>query len=315
MRDLRLRHWSLVGSPRQPHERRVMAIPRGDAADPRDGSADAHSDDDEDASDTSEPSRFVTTALVSSSVVTHAVRGRFRAPDEVAVVLGKRDQLLMLAPDEERGGALRLERQQSARGTLVALKVARGGYGESDADAHERDDTRARDWFRADVDSLVALSDSGELSLLRYDKETRRFARFRSARLGPPGLRRLAPGVAALTKPLAEFDQIAVDPASGAIAVSCADLACVFSSLLRSGSNRPCDRGAPLRREGVVILGTAFAEALGKPSDRNDRRKGGRFVALAVLARDREDEARIVEARLAAEIDAGEGGDLSLIHI
>ena len=155
------------------------------------------SDDDEDASDTSEPSRFVTTALVSSSVVTHAVRGRFRAPDEVAVVLGKRDQLLMLAPDEERGGALRLERQQSARGTLVALKVARGGYGESDADAHERDDTRARDWFRADVDSLVALSDSGELSLLRYDKETRRFARFRSARLGPPGLRRLAPGVAA----------------------------------------------------------------------------------------------------------------------
>ena len=62
-----------------------MAIPRGDAADPRDGSADAQSD--EDASETPEPSRFVTTALVSSSVVTHAVRGRFRAPGELAVVL------------------------------------------------------------------------------------------------------------------------------------------------------------------------------------------------------------------------------------
>ena len=86
-----------------------MAIPRGDAADPRDGSADAQSD--EDASETPEPSRFVTTALVSSSVVTHAVRGRFRAPGELAVVLGKRDQLLLFAPDEEGGKAMRLERQ------------------------------------------------------------------------------------------------------------------------------------------------------------------------------------------------------------
>jgi hypothetical protein len=194
-----------------------MAIPRGDAQDPRDGSADAQSDDD--ASDTPEPSRFVTTALVSSSAVTHAVRGRFRAPDEVVVVLGKRDQLLLLAPDEENGGALRLERQQSARGTLVALKVARGGYRRSSPrDVREDDD---RDSPPSDgVDLLVALSDSGELSLLRYDTETRRFARFRSARLGPPGMRRVFPGVAAPLAPLAEFDQLAVDPASGAIAAS-----------------------------------------------------------------------------------------------
>ena len=111
MRDPRPRHSSRVGSPRGSRARRAMAIPRGDAADPRDGSADAQSD--EDASETPEPSRFVTTALVSSSVVTHAVRGRFRAPGELAVVLGKRDQLLLFAPDEEGGKAMRLERQQS----------------------------------------------------------------------------------------------------------------------------------------------------------------------------------------------------------
>ena len=293
-----------------------MAIPRGDAADPRGGSADAHSDDDDDASDTSEPSRFVTTALVSSSVVTHAVRGRFRAPDEMAVVLGKRDQLLLLAPDEERGGALGLERQQSARGTLVALKVARGGYGESDADVRERDDTaRVSDSFRENVDALVAISDSGELSLLRYDKETGRFARFRSARLGPPGMRRVAPGVASRAAPLAEFDHIAVDPASGAIAVSCEDRACVFQGLLRNGPKEPCDRGAPLRREGGVILGTAFAEVLGTPSERDasstraDRGKIRRFVALGVLTRDREDVMCIARARLGAESDAGDRED------
>ena len=288
-----------------------MAIPRGDAADPRDGSADAQSD--EDASETPEPSRFVTTALVSSSVVTHAVRGRFRAPGELAVVLGKRDQLLLFAPDEEGGKAMRLERQQSARGTLVALKVARGGgrgYGDSAADAREGEDTRARD-SRADVDSLVALSDSGELSVLRYDAETRRFARVRSARLGPPGLRRVAPGVASRTAPLAEFDRIAVDPASGAIAASCENRACVFFGLLRNEPNEPRDRGAPLRREGGVILGTAFAEALGSAPGANDasatrarRPPARRFVALAVLARDREDEARIVEARRGAARDA-----------
>ena len=287
-----------------------MAIPRGDAADPRDGSADAQSD--EDASETPEPSRFVTTALVSSSVVTHAVRGRFRAPGELAVVLGKRDQLLLFAPDEEGGGkAMRLERQQSARGTLVALKVARGGgRGYGAADAREGEDTRARD-SRADVDTLVALSDSGELSVLRYDAETRRFARVRSARLGPPGMRRVAPGVASRTAPLAEFDRIAVDPASGAIAVSCANRACVFFGLLRNEPNEPRDRGAPLRREGGVILGTAFAEALGRVPGANDasatrarRPPARRFVALAVLARDREDEARIVEARRGVARDA-----------
>jgi len=289
-----------------------MAIPRGDAADPRDGSADAQSD--EDASETPEPSRFVTTALVSSSVVTHAVRGRFRAPGELAVVLGKRDQLLLFAPDEEGGKAMRLERQQSARGTLVALKVARGGgrgYGDSAADAREGEDTRARD-SRVDVDTLVALSDSGELSVLRYDAETRRFARVRSARLGPPGLRRVAPGVASRTAPLAEFDRIAVDPASGAIAASCENRACVFFGLLRNEPNEPNEpRGAPLRREGGVILGTAFAEALGSAPVANDASAtrarpppARRFVALAVLARDREDEARIVEARRGAARDA-----------
>ena len=230
MRDFRRRHSSRVGGPRDSLEPCAMAIPRGDAEDPRDGSADAQSDDD--ASDTPEPSRFVTTALVSSSAVTHAVRGRFRAPDEVVVVLGKRDQLLLLAPDEENGGALRLERQQSARGTLVALKVARGGHRRSSPrDVREDDD---RDSQPSDgVDVLVALSDSGELSLLRYDTETRRFARFRSARLGPPGMRRVCPGVAAPLAPLAEFDQLAVDPASGAIAASCADRACVFFGLDR----------------------------------------------------------------------------------
>ena len=287
-----------------------MAIPRGDAADPRDGSADAQSD--EDASETPEPSRFVTTALVSSSVVTHAVRGRFRAPGELALVLGKRDQLLLFAPDEEGGGeAMRLERQQSARGTLVALKVARGGgRGYGAADAREGEDTRARD-SRADVDTLVALSDSGELSVLRYDAETRRFARVRSARLGPPGMRRVAPGVASRTAPLAEFDRIAVDPASGAIAVSCENRACVFFGLLRNEPNEPRDRGAPLRREGGVILGTAFAEALGRVPGANDasatrarRPPARRFVALAVLARDREDEARIIEARRGVARDA-----------
>ena len=121
---------------------------------------------------------------------------------EVVVVLGKRDQLLLLAPDEENEGALRLERQQSARGTLVALKVARGGHRRSSPrDVREDDD---RDSPPSDgVDLLVALSDSGELSLLRYDTETRRFARFRSARLGPPGMRRVAPGVASRAAPLA----------------------------------------------------------------------------------------------------------------
>ena len=244
--------------------------------------------------------------------MTHAVRGRFRAPGELAVVLGKRDQLLLFAPDEKGGGeAMRLERQQSARGTLVALKVARGGGGGyGTADAREGEDTRARD-SRADVDTLVALSDSGELSVLRYDAETRRFARVRSARLGPPGMRRVAPGVASRTAPLAEFDRIAVDPASGAIAVSCANRACVFFGLLRNEPNEPRDRGAPLRREGGVILGTAFAEALGSVPGANDasatrarRPPAGRFVALAVLARDREDEARIVEARRGVARDA-----------
>ena len=318
MRDFRRHHSSRVGGPRGSLEPRAMAIPRGDAEDPRDGSADAQSDDD--ASDTPEPSRFVTTALVSSSAVTHAVRGRFRAPDEVVVVLGKRDQLLLLAPDEENGGALRLERQQSARGTLVALKVARGGHRRSSPrDVREDDD---RDSPPSDgVDLLVALSDSGELSLLRYDTETRRFARFRSARLGPPGMRRVFPGVAAPLAPLAEFDQLAVDPASGAIAASCADRACVFFGLDRKKSGtRDNDPGAPLRKEGRVVLGTAFAET---PCDsfredasgaRGDRRPGPRFVALAVLARDREDEARILEARrrAAAARDAeevGNGGD------
>ena len=69
---------------------------------------------------------FVVDQVVSSASVTHAVWGRFRAPDVDDVVLGKSDQLQLLvrAPNPGDGTErMRLAHQQPLHGTLVDLSL------------------------------------------------------------------------------------------------------------------------------------------------------------------------------------------------
>ena len=120
---------------------------------------------------------FVVDQVVSSASVTHAVWGRFRRPYVNDLVLGKTDQLqlLVLAPAGDGTERMRLAHQQPLHGTLVDLRVipcatANGGGS-------------------AGADLLGILSDSGKLSIVGFDRRTRRFAPIRQLHLAPPGSR------------------------------------------------------------------------------------------------------------------------------
>ena len=140
-------------------------------------------------------SRFVVSPLASSSVVTHVVDGRFRRPEFLDVVVAKRDQLQLYANKFERAdrgdddatsgiGGWRKVHQQPLYGTLVDLRTLRGSGAGGVAGVRERVGANAR----ASCDLLCALSDSGKLSIVRYDARLARFAPARQIHLTSPGL-------------------------------------------------------------------------------------------------------------------------------
>lgn len=227
---------------------------------------------------------FVVDQVVSSASVTHAVWGRFRRPDVNDVVLGKTDQLqlLVLAPAGDGTERMRLAHQQPLHGTLVDLRVipcatANGGGS-------------------AGADLLGILSDSGKLSIVGFDRRTRRFAPIRQLHLAPPGLP-IAPHVddalATATDPF--FSSLAVDPGARCVAVRCDTHVSVFftsyagdvddgsasaSSIAVDSENasrsnnrgiatnpvKPIEfdaSGTPLRPKGCIVLDAAFARTTG----------------------------------------------------
>lgn len=188
-----------------------MAIPHNDAVESRDGNNAQASD----KPFPSEPSsRFAISQLLSSAAVTHAVRGRFRNPDVEDVVLGKRDALVLLVPgDHGKDGTLRLEKTQSTRGTLIELKVI-------------SPKTTTTGESHRGVDHLLALSDSGVLSLIKYDVDVYRFVCVNSVPLGKPGLRRATAD--ASPSPVSQFHSIAIDQNSRKILTFCESRACLF---------------------------------------------------------------------------------------
>ena len=114
-------------------------------------------------------SRFVVRPLLSSAAVTHAVRARMRRPDAVDVVLVAHQLVLVVADDD--GTRSRVRRAQHLHGTLTDLRAL-----PSDGA----------------VDLLAALSDSGNLSVFRFDDALSRFLSVRQLRLGPPGVARIS---------------------------------------------------------------------------------------------------------------------------
>jgi len=218
---------------------------------------------------------FVVDQVVSSASVTHAVWGRFRAPDVDDVVLGKSDQLQLLvrAPNPGDGTErMRLAHQQPLHGTLVDLKVIPCAA--------------ANEGGTAGADLLGILSDSGKLSIVKFDEATKRFAPVRQLHLAPPGLPSLdrrtldeALRTSAHSEPF--FVSLAVDPRARCVAVRCDTHVSVFftshaGDMNRSGSTSSLatggwtnhsapgtiefdSAGTPLRPNKRIVLDAAFA--------------------------------------------------------
>ena len=147
--------------------------------------------------------------------MTHAVWGRFRRPDVNDVVLGKTDQLqlLVLAPAGDGTELMRLAHQQPLHGTPWT-------FGSSRAPPRTAGVPRARDL-------LGILSDSGKLSIVGFDRRTRRPAPIRQLHPAPPGLP-IAPHVDdARHRDGSVLSSLAVDPAR-CVAVRCDTHVSVF---------------------------------------------------------------------------------------
>ena len=131
------------------------------------------------------PSRFIVKPLLSSSAVTHVVRGHFRHLGVVDIILGKRDQLQLLAPAGENSssngrasgawcGGMCLIHQQPTHGTLTELRTI-------PCSAANKGGVHG-------ADLIGALSDSGKLSIIMFDLTLLRFMPVRQLHLGSPDL-------------------------------------------------------------------------------------------------------------------------------
>ena len=254
-----------------------MAIPRGDAVEKCDTPFPS-------------PSRFVASTLLSSAAVTHAVRGRFRRPEVVDVVLGKRDALVLLVPSgDEKNGRLRLERTQSSRGTVIDLKVVTG----KTTTTPEKPPLNTE---HDTIDYLLALSCSGTLSLMTYDVNVRRFVCLKSVPLGHPGLKRIARDAATPT-PVSLFHTIAVAPNSQWVVTFCESRVCLFPGAEMTAvdqlnsETRECPEPAnPGKKEkkprGIEPLPLPVGREVTGASFADGTFSGTRKTALALLVRE-----------------------------
>ena len=178
-------------------------------------------------SSTDARSRFIVRPLLSSAAVTHAVRARMRRPDAVDVVLGKRDQLVLVVATDD-GRRSRVRHAQHLHGTLT--------------------DLRALPSDGAAVDLLAALSDSGNLSIVRFDDALSRFLPVRQLRLGPPGLAR-------------DLGRLVVDPRERRLALTRPGAAhvTVFHPVPGGAPGDFESAGTPVEYSGHVAMDSTFA--------------------------------------------------------
>ena len=178
-------------------------------------------------SSTDARSRFIVRPLLSSAAVTHAVRARMRRPDAVDVVLGKRDQLVLVVATDD-GTRSRVRHAQHLHGTLT--------------------DLRALPSDGAAVDLLAALSDSGNLSIVRFDDALSRFLPVRQLRLGPPGLAR-------------DLGRLVVDPRERRLALTRPGAAhvTVFHPVPGGAPGDFESAGTPVEFSGHVAMDATFA--------------------------------------------------------
>ena len=149
-----------------------------------------------------------------------------RRPDAVDVVLGKRDQLVLVVADDD-GTRSRVRHAQHLHGTLTDLRAL-----PSDGA----------------VDLLAALSDSGNLSIFRFDDALSRFLSVRQLRLGPPGVAR-------------NLGRLVVDPRERRLALTRPDAArvTVFHPVPEGAPGDFESAGTPVEYSKHVAMDAAFA--------------------------------------------------------
>ena len=292
-----------------------MAIPRAEAS-ARANASGSPSGESDHRDETN--SGYVVRPLLSSAVVKHVVLGRFRRTDARDIVLAKIGQLQLLTESVDRdastrGRAWKLTHQQPLYpGTLVDIKAVRGGWGDGGRPGDDVVSANSR------TDALAALSNSGKLSVLRFDSYLGRFVAARQLQLGQPGFvptpafNETSVGTSrewircweeiGLAPP---FDKIAAHPRGAALAVRCATHASVFRVVGCERDESPPDdaaldfeaAGTPLRPNGFITIDAAFIAGIGW--------KGAAFAML--LAEETRGEEMTTDAAEVSEMDEDGG--------